>query len=103
MRRRKKVLLSRMTAGAFLRFCRITPKEMPSEALLKMSKCPSQRKTPEMSAFYILKDKVPVRVRLLEWARWFEGSERFVARDEINGVSVSTVFLGVDHRLGSGG
>src|SRR5258706_9757272 len=57
-----------------------------------------------MSDFYILKDKVPVRVtQLLEWGRWFEGPNCLVARDEINGVRVSTVFLGVDHRFGSGG
>lgn len=53
-----------------------------------------------MTDFYILRDKVPVPAPLLEWGRWFEEtSNRIVARDELNGVFVSTVFLGVDHQF----
>lgn len=36
---------------------------------------------------------------LLQWAAWFEGSFRSIARDEIEGVKVSTVFLGLDHNF----
>jgi len=47
--------------------------------------------------------------RLLEWARWYEAREgEFTAgggrvardTDEVRGVCVSTVFLGLDHNLG---
>lgn len=36
------------------------------------------------------------------WARWFEGARerRVVRRTERNGIRVSTVFLGLDHRFG---
>ena len=43
---------------------------------------------------------------LLTWARWFEESReaRTVARDELPGdVTVSTVFLGLDHSFALGG
>jgi hypothetical protein len=40
---------------------------------------------------------------LLEWARWYEERDnRRVALDEVNGVRVSTVFLGLDHGWGRG-
>lgn len=51
---------------------------------------------------YILKDKKPLAVTLEEWARRFceDGDDRRVARDELaGGVSVSTVFLGIDHNF----
>ena len=39
---------------------------------------------------------------ILEWGRWFETSNRHVARTEIvPGVVVSTVFLGLDHNFGA--
>jgi hypothetical protein len=39
---------------------------------------------------------------LKEWAQWLETSDerRVVARDEQEGVRVSTVFLGLDHAFG---
>lgn len=37
---------------------------------------------------------------LREWARWFEKADRHVAREEIGEISVSTVFLGLDHSFG---
>ena len=42
---------------------------------------------------------------LLEWARWFETSAdvRRVALDNIGGVKVSTVFLGLDHSFDGAG
>ena len=53
---------------------------------------------------YVLKEGVPViEPDLLTWAKWFEDdSERRVALTEIDGVSVSTVFLGLDHSFGGG-
>lgn len=49
-------------------------------------------------------DHQPVGVGLLEWAKWFENGPRTVARTEIgDAVSVSTVFLGLDHSFGSNG
>jgi len=50
--------------------------------------------------YYILKDKIPVECGLLEWGNFFNTfSDRFVDRTEfLDGlVSVSTVFLGIDH------
>lgn len=56
-----------------------------------------------MSGRYILKDKTPVLVEdLLEWAREFETMDRRVAKDMIGDVTVSTVFLGLDHSFGRG-
>lgn len=41
-------------------------------------------------------EAVPV-TDIVEWAQWFETNDCTVARDEINGAQVSTVFLGVNH------
>lgn len=48
---------------------------------------------------YILdKDGNPVEEKnLMKWARWFETGDRKVDRTQIGTVSVSTVFLGLDH------
>lgn len=38
---------------------------------------------------------------ILEWGQWFEQTEnRTVARTQISGFLVSTVFLGIDHGFG---
>jgi hypothetical protein len=38
---------------------------------------------------------------VMRWARWFETADRHVARTELpNDVTVSTVFLGLDHSFG---
>ena len=56
-----------------------------------------------MSDKYILDGKTPVECDdLIKWAKWFETAKRHVAQDDIGGVSVSTVFLGIDHAWGSG-
>lgn len=55
-----------------------------------------------MMDHYILKDKLPIKCDLLIWARWFEQNNRRVASDDVNGIQVSTVFLGIDHRWGQG-
>lgn len=36
---------------------------------------------------------------IIPWARQFEAMDRRVASDKINGVDVSTVFLGLDHNF----
>ena len=36
------------------------------------------------------------------WDKWFEGDNRRVANDEKDEVTVSTVFLGLDHQYGDG-
>jgi hypothetical protein len=60
---------------------------------------PNNQKT--MSDKYILEGKKTVPCEdLMEWAKWFEQADRSVAKDDVNGVSVSTVFLGLDHAFG---
>lgn len=54
---------------------------------------------------YVLRDREVVEEPdLLTWAQWMEAAaERRVARTEVNdAVTVSTVFLGLDHRFGLG-
>lgn len=34
---------------------------------------------------------------VLKWAKWFEKNDRKLARDEVEGITISTVFLGIDH------
>lgn len=50
-----------------------------------------------MSEYYILDGRTPVRASLMEWAQWTQHHERQVAVDRIGAVTVSTVFLGLDH------
>lgn len=51
-----------------------------------------------MPGFYLLDDNhEPYPVELLDWARWFEKNDRHVGNTVLNGVQVSTVFLGLDH------
>ena len=53
---------------------------------------------------YILDGHTPVAENdLMKWAAWLEGANRKVARTEVTkNVSVSTVFLGLDHQFGEG-
>jgi len=52
---------------------------------------------------YILKDGKPIAVDdVLEWALWFETAERVVAKDDIGGAHISTIFLGIDYNFDSG-
>lgn len=47
---------------------------------------------------YKLSGKVAVVCHdLFEWGTWYETADRKVARDDIEGIIVSTVFLGIDH------
>ena len=34
---------------------------------------------------------------LLAWALWFEDADRHIGNDTVNGIQISTVFLGLDH------
>jgi len=62
--------------------------------------------SPPCSRYYVLDDRgEPVAAGSVEeWARWFEANRlnRHVGDTTIDGVRVSTVFLGVDHQWGSG-
>jgi hypothetical protein len=52
---------------------------------------------------YILVDREPKRCDdILEWGRWYETAQRHIGDDTINGVRVSTVFLGLDHSFSEG-
>lgn len=50
---------------------------------------------------YILKGHRVVHANGLEWAEWFEKSDRKrrVAKSDVAGLCISTVFLGVDHNF----
>jgi len=50
-----------------------------------------------MDRKYILDGKTPVPCDLMTWAHQFKTSNRTVAKTEIGGVLISTVFLGLDH------
>ena len=54
-----------------------------------------------MSDKYILQGQTPVPCDdLLAWGRWMQTANRHVAKDDLgDGVRVSTVFLGLDHRF----
>jgi len=49
--------------------------------------------------YYILVDKKPVAVDRLPFG-FFRQSDRIVAKTDINDISISTVFLGIDHSFG---
>lgn len=56
---------------------------------------------------YILVDRQPVAMTdWMEWALWMENTdetgERTVGRDKIGDLTISTVFLGIDHQYGDG-
>lgn len=54
---------------------------------------------------FILDGHTPIPADLQEWAKWYETNRdtRRVGRTEISeGVSVSTVFLALDHSFGDG-
>jgi hypothetical protein len=52
---------------------------------------------------YKLVDRRVVRCTIQEWAEWLETAERHVALTTIGEHTVSTVFLGLDHRWSNGG
>jgi hypothetical protein len=57
--------------------------------------------TPGRARYYILDGQRTVPVKdVLEWGEWFETADRIIKSDMIQGVHVSTVFLGLDHGCG---
>jgi len=55
----------------------------------------------KLAGFYILKNCVPVEeYDLFRWGLFMEKGERLVAQTKIDGLSISTVFLGIDHSGG---
>ena len=55
-----------------------------------------------MSDHYILDGREAVPTDLMTWATAFSSQDRRVAQTTIEGYSVSTVFLGLNHRFGDG-
>lgn len=46
--------------------------------------------------YYIERDKVPVEVDMMEWAKWFESTDRRVRWHKLSdGTELSTVFVGM--------
>lgn len=58
----------------------------------------------ERPQWYKLQDDAPVPVPPDEWSAWFEThtKDRIVRQETIDDVSISTVFLGIDHSFGIG-
>jgi hypothetical protein len=54
-----------------------------------------------MSDYYILDGKTTVPADMMTWAK-SRNQPRHVGNDKIDGVHVSTVFLGIDHQWGDG-
>lgn len=58
------------------------------------------------SQYYILDvdRRTPIPATLKQWSKWFQENDeaRKVAGDYVGPVHISTVFLGLDHRLGAG-
>lgn len=46
---------------------------------------------------YILEERSIRAVDMLTWATWFESHNRNVAKTDMNGIRISTIFLGLDH------
>jgi len=57
-----------------------------------------------MSILYVLDEQGNPQktVNISYWSKWFENSDRHVAKDHIGCTEVSTVFLGIDHSHGRG-
>jgi len=52
---------------------------------------------------YILVDRVPVSCPdLMKWGRFMQEADRHVAQTMVDGIRVSTVFLGLNHGWGDG-
>jgi hypothetical protein len=57
-----------------------------------------------MTGRYILIGQTPVlEPDLMTWAAWMEASDRVVTQTELGASYVSTIFLGLDYRLGGDG
>lgn len=52
---------------------------------------------------YILDGHTPVKEPdLLKWSKWMQAAKRHVADERIDGIRISTVFLGLDHQWDGG-
>lgn len=77
--------------------CRLADLGHPARSICEMVRL-AIRTLPPPTDHYTLDGNTPVPCHnLLEWARWYETSDRIVAQTEVNGFRVSTVFLGIDH------
>ena len=55
-----------------------------------------------MNRTYILDGHQTIPCDMATWALWFTKADRIVAVTKQNDITVSTVFLGLDHSFGSG-
>lgn len=55
-----------------------------------------------MDRYTLVGKNVVVCDDILKWADWFEKENRTVGRTYVGKVFISTVFLGIDHRWGTG-
>ena len=53
-----------------------------------------------MSEHYILEDDKIVPCDMMTWAKWIGTGNKHIGNDVINGIRISTVFLGLDHSFG---
>ncbi len=53
-----------------------------------------------VSMFYKLDGKIPVPCTAQELGEWMEANNRTLACDTIDGITFSTIFLGIDHSNG---
>ena len=56
-----------------------------------------------MTDKFILDGHEPVpEPDVIKWGQWFQIADRCVARTMVEGIRISTVFLGLDHSFGEG-
>lgn len=55
-----------------------------------------------MAIFYKLDNNVPTPCSIIEYSEWRKANDKHIFHDEINGMFVSTVFLGLNLGLYSG-
>ena len=52
---------------------------------------------------YMLIDGKIVETTLKGWALWYEGFDNSILKTDLDGYTVSTIFLGIDHNFGNEG
>jgi hypothetical protein len=56
-----------------------------------------------MADLYVLDGKTPILCNdALEWFRWLDEADRYIAKTQIGDAQVSTYFVGYDHDAGPG-
>jgi len=53
----------------------------------------------DKATFDFATQEVKPATDFFEWAQWMENASRHIARDEVSGFVVSTVFLGINHNF----